>query len=146
MHFPHAPPEPRPGKPSVWLRKEDLHMRCFNHPDRDAVGVCKACSKGLCPECAVDLGHGLSCRGPHEATVDSYRVMLERNTRMLDAAPTNSMVGPLFLLVLGVLFSAYGVYSGRGVKDFTFVLGCAFFLFGAVALIRNRMTFASRRI
>lgn len=93
----------------------------------------------------MDLGHGLSCRGPHEATVESYRVMLERNTKMLDAAPTNSMVGPMFLIILGVLFCAYGLYWARGATDFTFVLGCAFLVYGAIALIRNRLTFSSRR-
>jgi len=41
-------------------------VRCYNHPERDAVGSCKSCCKGLCTECAVDLGHGLSCRGEHE--------------------------------------------------------------------------------
>jgi hypothetical protein len=46
-------------------------MRCFNHVDREAIGFCKACCKGLCPECAVDLGFGLSCRGEHEKRVAS---------------------------------------------------------------------------
>ena len=26
-------------------------MKCYNHHDRDAFGVCKACGKGLCLEC-----------------------------------------------------------------------------------------------
>ena len=28
-------------------------MRCFYHPDRDAVATCKSCGKGLCQECAA---------------------------------------------------------------------------------------------
>ncbi|MBU4189689.1 MAG: hypothetical protein KJ886_01655 [Candidatus Thermoplasmatota archaeon] len=31
-------------------------MKCFYNPTRDAVGVCKNCGKGLCAECAVDVG------------------------------------------------------------------------------------------
>lgn len=27
-------------------------MKCFYHPDRDAVGQCVECGKGLCSECA----------------------------------------------------------------------------------------------
>ena len=27
-------------------------MKCFYHPDRDAVGQCVECSRGLCSECA----------------------------------------------------------------------------------------------
>ena len=41
-------------------------MNCFNHPNVPAVGICKACQKGLCKECAVDLGHGIACKGHHE--------------------------------------------------------------------------------
>jgi len=47
-------------------------MRCFNHQDHEAVGCCKACGKGLCPDCAADLGHALACRGSHEAMVETY--------------------------------------------------------------------------
>ncbi|MBP7275989.1 MAG: hypothetical protein KBA51_07280, partial [Kiritimatiellae bacterium] len=35
-------------------------MKCFNHEDRDAVGTCKSCGKGVCRECAVDMGKGLA--------------------------------------------------------------------------------------
>lgn len=27
-------------------------MKCFNHPDREAVATCQKCGKGLCRECA----------------------------------------------------------------------------------------------
>ena len=27
-------------------------MKCYNHPDRDAVVACSSCGKGLCRECA----------------------------------------------------------------------------------------------
>jgi len=36
-------------------------MNCFYHPQVSAVGICKYCQKGLCTECAVDLGHGMGC-------------------------------------------------------------------------------------
>ncbi len=26
-------------------------MKCFNHHDRDAFGICKTCGKALCLEC-----------------------------------------------------------------------------------------------
>jgi hypothetical protein len=41
-------------------------MNCFNHPDVPAVGICKACQKGLCMECVVDLGHGIACKNHRE--------------------------------------------------------------------------------
>ena len=36
-------------------------MNCYRHPSRPAVGSCKACSKGLCLECAHDTKNGLAC-------------------------------------------------------------------------------------
>lgn len=34
-------------------------MKCFYHSQADARGICKNCSKGLCEECAVDVGNAL---------------------------------------------------------------------------------------
>jgi predicted nucleic acid-binding Zn ribbon protein len=36
-------------------------MRCFNHPERDAVGMCSQCSKATCRECVEDVGAELLC-------------------------------------------------------------------------------------
>lgn len=44
-------------------------MNCFNHVTTPCVGICIACGKGVCPECAADLTRGLACKGicEHEA-------------------------------------------------------------------------------
>jgi hypothetical protein len=44
-------------------------MKCFYHNDKDAVGICKSCEKGLCIDCAVDLGKGLACKNHCEEDV-----------------------------------------------------------------------------
>ena len=31
-------------------------MKCFNHHEHDAVGVCKYCMKGVCEQCATEVG------------------------------------------------------------------------------------------
>jgi hypothetical protein len=54
-------------------------VRCYNHPEQQAVGSCKGCCKGLCKECAVDLGHGLACRGLHEDHVEALNTLIVRN-------------------------------------------------------------------
>lgn len=126
-------------------RYREQHMRCFNHSDREAVGTCKACSRGLCSECAVDLGHGLSCRGGHEATVESYRVMLDRNTKALDAAPVTVLIGPIFIVAIGLLMGVYGLISSQGTRSFAFIIGCAFTGFGVIAFVRNRSAYSWRR-
>src|SRR6202012_1470176 len=98
-----------PRRPTSSLdAKGDIFMRCFNHVDREAVGSCKACAKGLCSECAVDLGHGLSCRGDHEVTVEAYHAMLERSTKMQNVAKNSAQGLPIFLGAVGFIFGVYG--------------------------------------
>lgn len=48
-------------------------MKCFNHNEIDASGQCKHCYKGLCKKCVTDLGHGLACKGVHEAEVEKIK-------------------------------------------------------------------------
>src|SRR6185369_17117095 len=90
------------------LGTQRTNMRCFNHHDREAVGCCKACAKGLCPECAVDLGHGISCKGPHEEIVESYSSILKLNARAVAAAPRNMYMSPIFFAVMGSIFMWFG--------------------------------------
>ncbi|MGB9695211.1 MAG: PspC domain-containing protein [Caldisericaceae bacterium] len=37
-------------------------MKCYNHPDRDAVGVCARCGKAVCAEDSVVIGDKLYCK------------------------------------------------------------------------------------
>lgn len=57
-------------------------MRCFSHQDKEAVGICKSCEKGVCFECAVDLGKGLACRGRCEESARAVIQFVERNIEL----------------------------------------------------------------
>ncbi|MCK9573272.1 MAG: DUF5683 domain-containing protein [Candidatus Omnitrophica bacterium] len=37
-------------------------MKCVNHTDRDAVGVCNFCTKSICSECVVNLKGEIYCK------------------------------------------------------------------------------------
>ncbi len=37
-------------------------MKCYNHPDRDAVGVCVKCGKAVCVEDSVVIDGKLYCK------------------------------------------------------------------------------------
>jgi hypothetical protein len=37
-------------------------MKCSNHQEVDAIGVCSSCGKGLCPQCKLELGGKLYCQ------------------------------------------------------------------------------------
>jgi len=57
-------------------------MKCFYHPDADAVGLCKHCSRGVCHECAAERAGGLACKGIHDDKVDQLSNLVERNMRV----------------------------------------------------------------
>ena len=66
-------------------------MRCFYHQDKEAVGTCKLCGKGVCPECAVDLTKGLACRGRCETDAQAIIQLIDRNIQ-LSANPTKAQL------------------------------------------------------
>ena len=119
-------------------------MNCFNHPGIVALGHCKACAKGLYRECIVDLGHGLSCKGEHEATVQLYHDMLKRNQRMVAAAPKNILIAPIFYAFMGAVFIAWGLSSPSGMLDFTVILGVGFLVFAFACYRQSRKAIARR--
>ena len=69
-------------------------MRCFYHQDKDAVGICKFCGKGVCTECAVDLGKGLACRSRCEDSARAIIALVDRNIQLSTAVPTAQVVPP----------------------------------------------------
>lgn len=54
-------------------------MRCFYHPEKDAVALCKSCGKGVCSDCCVDLGKGVACRGRCEEDARGIIQLIEHN-------------------------------------------------------------------
>ena len=120
-------------------------MRCFNHPDRDAIGSCKGCCKGLCMECAADLGHGLACKGTHEEMVETYDMIVSKNARVYGSASRNTLIAPVFYAFMGVLFAGYALLSGNGVASFLSLMGLGFLVFAAVVYRANRKTFGGDR-
>ncbi|HEY4221080.1 MAG TPA: hypothetical protein VGO62_07050 [Myxococcota bacterium] len=79
------------------------------HSDADAVGVCRACGKGLCHACAVDMGSGLACASSCEVAVRDLIVHQSVSQRALRTTPgayrTQSIVG----FLAGGSFAALGL-------------------------------------
>lgn len=127
-------------------------MRCFYHQDRDAVGSCKSCGKGLCPECAVDLGKGLACRTQCEAAVRTLNELIDRNVRlgpttetMIRRAGSTRVAGTVFFLAMGALFFGWSVIEARQLTLIG-MIGLGFLAYGVFHLIQTiRMAAARRR-
>ena len=107
-------------------------MKCFDHSDQDAVGICKSCQKGLCKDCAVDLTNGIACRARCEAQVRALSQLIESSVRLPPVATMAHLHlgGAAFNLVLGTVFTLWGI-RGPGL---VLALGVVFLIWGAVEL------------
>ena len=122
-------------------------MRCFHHEDREAVGTCKSCGKGLCRECAVDMGKGLACRGRCEQDVAGLIALIDANVRsaatqkdLLGHVKRNTYVSALLYLAIGGAFlvgcgAFWRADDGPGAVGLGF-LGLVMFAYGLYALWR----------
>jgi hypothetical protein len=104
-------------------------MSCFNHNDRSAVGICKACHKGICIECSTDVGGGLACKNECERKVKKLNSMIELNidkgSRILNL---NSPVsGVIFYLAAGLVFLYWGIEESI---NFSIALGSLLIAYG----------------
>lgn len=85
-------------------------MNCFNHQTSPAVGLCKYCAKGLCPDCADTKGKYLSCKGPIcELELKEIEEINEKAKKiyMIGNRKKKWTTGHLF----GIFFSVFGVLS-----------------------------------
>lgn len=116
-------------------------MICFNHADRAAVGICKSCQRGLCHECAFDLGKGLACKARCEGDVQQLIDLIEQNARyrntsdfVMAGVRRNRIVASSFYILMGAAFIAWGL--SRPFMRFVAVLGTLFVVYGLYFLTR----------
>ena len=112
-------------------------MKCFVHNEIDAIGICKRCNKGLCSECAVDLGKGLACKGPCENDVQK---LIEAETISMGVYQKidqrNFGISILFC-ALGAMFLFMGIYSEG---YFTKILGVPFLIYGIFSFAKGKLS------
>ena len=78
-------------------------MNCFNHASSAAVGICKACQKGLCAECAVDVGMGLACKESCETHVTEFNEMNQRSLKIYGIGKYKSRLPSSGVMLWGAL-------------------------------------------
>jgi hypothetical protein len=119
-------------------------VRCYIHSEHEAVGICKACGKGLCRDCAVDLGHGLACHGEHEQRVAAVEAMVSRAARVQKTAGRARYGTAAFLGFMGIVFTGYGLMQ-TGKDKFLILLGVGFLAYGAYAFVANRRAYGANK-
>ena len=85
-------------------------MNCFEHRDRPAVGICKNCQKGLCADCAADIGDGLACKDRCEQAVRDINEIVNRSkTAYQKAGKAHKGMGT-FLAILAFIMAGFALF------------------------------------
>jgi hypothetical protein len=151
-------------------------VRCFYHQDKDAVGTCKSCGKGICIACAVDLGQGLACRSRCEEASRAIIALISRNIQLSTGSPSAQVLSPMrqvappaqphayvalhlashirsarrFQWLLGTLFLlvAFILLAAGFVQGFLLfnILGAVLLLFGAATLFQIKRSSKKPRL
>lgn len=102
-------------------------MRCFYHREVEAVGTCKSCGRGLCPDCAAEVGAGLACRSRCEGEVAALNRIIDQNKTAYDKASGAYWRVALFYGAVGALFLFGGLTDWRGFGWVLIPAGAIFF-------------------
>ena len=109
-------------------------MRCFYHEDKEAVGTCKSCGRGLCRACAVELPKSLACRGRCEADAQAVTQLIDRNIQLSSTSSRTVQQGRnirlgcgIFHIAIGVVFLIGGLRDQLGVIS---ILGAGLIAYG----------------
>jgi hypothetical protein len=117
-------------------------MNCFKHRATSAIGICKSCGKGVCPDCVADTGQGLACRDSCEERVGILGRMITDNARVMKTANAQTRSTGIYGIVTGLLFLAFAGWSYTERNTFlTFFnggVGLVLLVFGAVRLTREQ--------
>ena len=120
-------------------------MKCFVHHDRDAIGICKSCGRGLCADCCSIVSRGLACKDACEDDVRRLNGLIEQNIKSAPAwaRMTRSnrssafVVASLFLMMgAGMLYSGYASYRDYGEFGGSALIGLVMIIYSGVAFVR----------
>ena len=115
-------------------------MKCFYHPDRDAVALCKSCGRGLCLDCCADVPPGIACLGKCEADVAALNLVLQRGKTAYQKTGAAYRRNAIAMLIAGLLISGFGLLPVIVSRSYG-----AFFLipFGAIFLLFSYFSYRS---
>ena len=117
-------------------------MKCFYHPEFDAVGLCKGCHRALCMDCLADVPPGVACRGKCEAEVAAVNRIIEQSkTAYAKQATVHRRFG-VYTMLFGVPFLLVGlVWAAAGrwtIAWFPLVMGSVCALWGLASFRSGR--------
>jgi len=82
-------------------------MKCFYHPEIEAVAICKNCHKAICKDCLVEVQNGVACKDSINncvTEVERLNRFLERSKIMAERTSTSFSRTIMFVGFLGLFF------------------------------------------
>jgi len=113
-------------------------MNCYRHHEAYAVGICKNCSKGICTECAVDVGNGIACKNECEEEVKNINELIAKNKGAFKRTGGAYYRNSFIYGSLGVFFVLFGMFIEKPMANFTLPVGLIF-LVGMVLNINSAL-------
>ena len=108
-------------------------MKCFNHPAREAVAICMACGRAVCPECGLDSEDGIACRQSCARILSKQKELHAKQSAHLKNIKNMNFLGSFFSIGMGCLFIYFSSQGFGLVYDFIFLLGAGFAAYGIMA-------------
>jgi len=95
-------------------------MKCYKHKDKDAIGTCSSCSKGICDYCSVDVKGKLFCRKCAAEDGKDEKAPEKIAEKTPEKSNGNASVGrrsPGLAALLSFIFMGAGqIYNGQIMK------------------------------
>ena len=86
-------------------------MKCFYHPEVEAVGTCKNCSRGICPECLAELDNAIACKNRCEERVLAVEKLVNRNITAIVKGSRSYLAIVLLFGIMGLVFIGLGAVN-----------------------------------
>ncbi len=111
-------------------------MKCFNHHDRDAFGVCKTCGKGLCLDCMRSVDGMIVCKDNQRCSQTAHLVHVSYENiqnAYTKRSRTISIISGWIFAIAGLFMIYYGFGSDSAMMT---LIGAIFAILG-VSVLNN---------
>lgn len=106
-------------------------MKCFYHKSADAIAICKNCGRGLCIECAVEVGNAIACKNRCETDVEAMNKIFQQSKRAFDNYRNAYTLSAIWIALVGIGFIISAFVLTPKLMAFLISMG-SLFLFGAL--------------
>jgi hypothetical protein len=113
-------------------------MRCFVHPDVEAVGTCRCCNRGLCRGCAVAEPGFLACKGECEKQARLQAALTDANAQAFRVARRGAWIMPALFAMFAAIFLYFGLTRYDSPVNVAVAMGVAMAIFAVAMFARQR--------